>query len=748
MSTSIIGAPITRIDGSLKVTGAAKYAVDHSFDNIAFGVPVASTVGNARIANIDTSIAQRMPGVLAIIHHGNTDPLFRPAGQLEQSSRAGEVRPPFEDDKVYYYGQYVAVVVANTFEQAQDAASHVKVDYETQPNVVEIGDAPPPQGPARIHYARGTADTAFDSAPVKIDETYVLSVETHNPMELHATIAKWEGDKVILYESSQGVVNHQHVLSEMLGIPVDQVQVLSPFCGSGFGGKLFPWPHSLLAAMAAKRVNRPVKVQVPRALMFTTVGHRPLTQQRMRLGATQEGKLLSVQHDVLQPTSLVDTYVEACTGVTTMLYSCENLTANQTLIPMNIGTPTPMRGPGIVPGLFPLESAMDELAIKLNMDPLELRLKNYAEQDESFSPVRPFSSKHLRECYQAGAEKFGWSKRTPQVGSMKRGDEILGWGMATATWHAGRGSATVRVRLNADGTARATCATQDIGTGTYTIFAQVVSEKTGIPIEKIEVVLGDSSLPDGPTSGGSTVTATVLPAVSQATGGAIDRVIAAAQSMPSSPFKRVSEGGDPPKLIMTDGRIHAADQPPESGLPFQDVLAHHRLAALEAESRTAPDPATAHQFSGHSFGAQFIEVAWDPGIARLRVSRAVTVIDAGRIINHRTGRNQILGAVVMGIGMSIFEETLYDKRNAKPLNNNFADYIVSTNADIPELDCIFVEYPDLHLNEYGARGIGEIGLAGVAPALTMAVYHATGVRVRKLPVRIEDLLAGQQNLTA
>jgi xanthine dehydrogenase YagR molybdenum-binding subunit len=748
MSTSIIGAPITRIDGSLKVTGAAKYAVDHSFDNIAFGVPVASTVGNARIANIDTSIAQRMPGVLAIIHHGNTDPLFRPAGQLEQSSRAGEVRPPFEDDKVYYYGQYVAVVVANTFEQAQDAASHVKVDYETQPNVVEIGDAPPPQGPARIHYTRGTADTAFDSAPVKIDETYVLSVETHNPMELHATTAKWEGDKVILYESSQGVVNHQHVLSEMLGIPVDQVQVLSPFCGSGFGGKLFPWPHSLLAAMAAKRVNRPVKVQVPRALMFTTVGHRPLTQQRMRLGATQEGKLLSVQHDVLQPTSLVDTYVEACTGVTTMLYSCENLTANQTLIPMNIGTPTPMRGPGIVPGLFPLESAMDELAIKLNMDPLELRLKNYAEQDESFSPVRPFSSKHLRECYQAGAEKFGWSKRTPQVGSMKRGDEILGWGMATATWHAGRGSATVRVRLNADGTARATCATQDIGTGTYTIFAQVVSEKTGIPIEKIEVVLGDSSLPDGPTSGGSTVTATVLPAVSQATGGAIDRVIAAAQSMPSSPFKRVSEGGDPPKLIMTDGRIHAADQPPESGLPFQEVLAHHRLAALEAESRTAPDPATAHQFSGHSFGAQFIEVAWDPGIARLRVSRAVTVIDAGRIINHRTGRNQILGAVVMGIGMSIFEETLYDKRNAKPLNNNFADYIVSTNADIPELDCIFVEYPDLHLNEYGARGIGEIGLAGVAPALTMAVYHATGVRVRKLPVRIEDLLAGQRNLTA
>jgi len=743
---SIIGAPITRVDGSLKVTGGARYAVDHPLDNVAFGVPVASTVGNARIANIDTSAASRMPGVLAIIHHGNTDPLFRPAGGL-MPGRAGEVRPPFEDDKVYYYGQYVAIVVANTFEQAQDAATKVKVDYEIHPSVVDIADVPPPQGPPRIHYARGNAAQAFESAPVKIDETYIIPTETHNPMEMHATTARWDGDKVILYESSQGVVNHQHIMSEMLGIPVDQVQVLSPFIGSGFGGKLFPWPHSLMAALAAKRVHRPVKFVVPRNLMFTTVGHRPLTQQRMRLGATQEGKLLSIQHDVVQPTSLVDTYVEGCTGVTTMLYSCDNVEAHQTLLPMNIGTPTPMRGPGIVPGLYPLESGMDELAIKLNLDPLELRLKNYAEQDESFNPNRPWSSKHLRECYQVGAEKFGWSKRTPRVGSMRSGDEILGMGIATATWHAGRGSATVRVRLNADGTARASCATQDIGTGTYTVFAQIVSEKTGIPIDKIEVVLGDTSLPDGPTSGGSTVTATVSPAVSQATAGAIDRVIAAAQTLPSSPFKRVSAGDAPPALKMTAGRIHAADAPPESGMPFQEVLAQKRLAALEAESRTAPDPATTHQYSAHSFGAQFIEVAWDPGIARLRVSRALTVIDAGRIINPRTGRNQILGAVVMGIGMAMFEETLYDPRNAKPLNNNFADYIVATNADIPDLDCIFVEYPDLHLNEFGARGIGEIGLAGVASAVTMAVYHATGVRVRKLPVRIEDLVAGQQ-LTA
>ena len=746
MSTSIIGAAVRRVDGPLKVTGAAPYALDHRLENMAHGYPVWSTVGNAHIASIDTAAADGMPGVLAILHHGNTEPLFRPPERFEPLSRAGEIRPPFEDDNVYYYGQFVALVVANTFAQAQEAASKVKVHYEARPPVVEIADAPAPQGPPRVHYSRGDAQPAFDAAPVKVDQTYVIPVETHNPMEMHATIAAWDGDKVTLYETTQGVVNHQHVISQMLGTPLDRITVVSPFCGSGFGGKLFPWPQSLLAALGAQRVRRPVQVQVPRDLMFTTVGHRPLTQQRMRLGAAQDGKLVSIQHDVQQPTSMVDEFVEGCTGVTTMLYSCANVGARQTLIPMNIGTPTPMRGPGIVPGLFPLESAMDELAVQLGMDPLELRLKNYAEQDESFNPVRPFSSKHLRECYQTGAEKWGWSQRTPGVGSMRQGDEIVGWGMATATWHAGRGSATVRVRLNADGTARASCATQDIGTGTYTIFAQIVSDKTGIPIEKIEVVLGDSTLPDGPTSGGSTVTATVLPAVSQATQGAVDRVIAAAQQTPGSPFypsQAAAAAGDPPKLAMTAGRIHLADQPPGSGVPFGQILAGARLAALEGEARTAPDPKEMHQFSAHSFGAQFIEVAWDPGIARLRVSKALTVIDAGRIINAKTGRNQILGAVVMGIGMGLFEETLYDKRNAKPLNNNFADYLVPTNADIPELECIFVQYPDLHVNEYGARGIGEIGLAGVAPALTSAVYHATGVRVRKLPVRIEELLAGQ-----
>jgi xanthine dehydrogenase YagR molybdenum-binding subunit len=732
MSTSIIGASVTRVDGPLKVTGKARYAVDHPIEDFVIGVPVSSTIAKGRVVRIDTSVAERMPGVLTILHHGNSDPLFRTAGPLQPNSHTSESRPPFEDDVVYYYGQFVALVVAKTFEQAQDAAYHVKVEYQEGKPAVHLDDVAAPQGPPVKHYARGNAEQAFASAPVQIDETYMTPVETHNPMEMHGTIAVWEGDSVTLYETSQGVMNHQGVMSEMLGVPLDKVHVISPFCGSGFGGKLFPWPHSLLAAMAARRLNRPVKVSVPRTLMFTTVGHRPLTKQRVRLGATQDGKLTALIHEVQNHTSMIDNVMENCTEPTPILYSCANVTAVQRLVPLNVGTPTPMRGPGATPGIFALDSALDELAVKLKMDPLEIRLKNYAETDESNG--KPFSGKHLREAYQTGAERFGWSKRTPEVGSMRKGREILGWGLGSATWPAGRGGAEVRVRLMADGRARASCATQDIGTGTYTVFAQVVSDRTGIPVEKIEVMLGDTSLPPGPTSGGSTATASVLPAIAGATDAAIDAVFQLAVKTDKSPFN----GADPKSLKMSGGRVHRAELSPESGTPFQDLLALRQLAALDGQARSERPKEGAT--SPHSFGVHFVEVSWDPGIARLRVSRVVSVLDAGRIINQKTARNQTLGAVVMGIGLTIFEETIYDPRNGKPLNNNFADYVVSTNADIPQLECIFLDHPDLNMGEYGARGIGEIGLTGVASAVAMATYHATGIRVRELPIRLEKLM--------
>ena len=730
--STVIGKEITRIDGVLKVTGAAQYGVEYPLENMAWGVGVHSTVGAGKIAQINSSEAEKMPGVLAILHHGNTEKLFRAANSFEESSRPGESRPPFEDDQVYYYGQFVALVVADTFERAQAAAYRVVVKYDERKPDVSTDDLAPKDPPA-VKNERGNVDTAMSSAPVQMDVTYETPVETHNPMEMHATIATWNKDKLTLYETSQGVVNHRNVAAEMLNIPRESVQVISRFVGSGFGSKLFPWPHSWMAALASKQLKRPVKVSVPRPLMFTTVGYRPFTRQHIRLGADREGKLAAFHHEILQPTSMVDDYVENCTEATSMLYSCQNVRAVQHIIHKNLGTPTPMRGPGRTPSLFGIESAIDELAIKLNLDPIEVRLRNYAETDEGSQ--KPWSSKHLREAYAMGAEKFGWSRRNAKVGSMTKGNEILGWGMATCTWPAGRHNAEVRVSFLADGTVRANCATQDIGTGTYTVFAEVISDRTGVPLDKIRVHLGDTAMPPGPTSGGSAATATVIPAIAKATDQAVQSLLKVAALTAGSPLEKE----DPKTLKMSGGRIHREDQAAGSGAAFSDILKLRRLSGLDGQAKTEAPP-EAKQFSMHSFGAHFCEVAYDPGIVRLRVSRWLTVIDGGRMINLKTAKNQILGSVVMGIGMAMLEETIYDQRNGKPVNNNYADYLVAVNTDIPDMDCIFLDFPDTKLNEYGARGIGEIGLTGCASAVTNAVYHATGVRVRELPVRLEKLL--------
>ena len=740
---SPIGQPVSRIDGPKKVSGAAPYAIEHKMENLAFAAAVASSIGSGRINSIDITEAERMPGVLTILHHGNIGQLYRPAGPLEEMSRPGESRPPFEDENIYYFGQYVALVVAETFEQAQDAAAHVKVTYEAKKPVVRFSQSPAQAqaGPSDIYveppngnYSRGDANSAYQQAPIKTDFTYVTPVETHNPMELHGTLAVWENDRLTLYESSQGVVNHHNVASQVLGMPPESIDVISRFIGSGFGCKLFPWPHSWLAAMAAKKVRRPVQFAIPRSLMFTCVGHRPAVEQHIRLGATPDGKLSALINEVRNDTSFVDDFLEDCVDPTSMLYSCPNVSAHQREVRLNIGTPTPMRGPGRTPALFGLESALDDLAIQLNIDPMEIRLRNYAEKDESSN--KPWSSKHLREAYQLGAEKFGWSRRNPKVGSMRNGNEILGWGMATCTWPAHQRNAEVRVRLLADGGAQASCATQDIGTGTYTVFAEVVSDRTGIPVDRVDVILGDSSLPPGPTSGGSAATSTVVPAIAAATDKAIQAVLKAAITAHNSPFAKA----DPKTLKLTAGRVHAADRSPDTGVTFQEILAMNRLSGLDGQARTN-ETEEQKKFSTHSFGAHFCEISFDPEILRLRVTRWITVMDGGRMINEKTARNQIIGGVVMGIGMGLLEETVYDPRNGKPINNNYADYLVAVNADVPEIDVVFLDYPDKVLSEYGARGIGEIPLTGCASALTMATYHATGIRVRELPIRIEKLIA-------
>ncbi len=726
-------AGLPRVDGALKVSGAAMYTSDHNLPGMLYAVPVCATIASGSITAIDSSRAQAMPGVKAVYTRQNLGKLFRTAPASDFTGILDERRPPFEDDTIRYYGQYVAAVVANTLEQAVAAGNAVKVTYRSEkPDVrehLETDEKP------KVDSQRGDPEPAFQSAAVKVDETYVTPTETHNPIELHASVAVWDGQNFTLYETSQAVMNHRDVMAQMLGVPQENVRVISRFLGSGFGGKLWPWTHCMIAASAARNLNRPVKLVLTRDMMFQNVGHRPRTQQRIRLGARPDGKLVSLMHDSLNHTSILDDYSEGCSEATAYSYSTPNLRAASGLVRRNVGTPTSMRGPGAVPGLFALESAMDELAVKLNMDPLKLRLVNEPQKDEGLN--LPFSSRHMVECLNVGAEKFGWSRRTPQVGSMKKDGLILGWGVAGCSWIAERMGSEASVDLHDDGTARVSCATQDIGTGTYTVLSQIVSEKTGIPHDKIEVVLGDTDLPPGPISGGSWATASVIPPVLEAIEKAQQTLFTIAGQSKDPRFA----GQKPDAMAFTDGCVHLKDKSPDTGARFEQILTAGNIRAASGSGKsdgTFGNPNRKH--STHSFGAQFAEVTWQPETARLRVSRVVTVIDAGHILNPKPARNQIEGAVVMGVGMALFEETVYDPRFGAPINNNLADYIVATNADAPEIDVTFLDYPDKVLNPLGARGVGEIGLAGIAPAITSAVYHATGVRVRELPVRIENLL--------
>ena len=587
----------------------------------------------------------------------------------------------------------------------------------------------------RLQSHRGDAASALETAAVKLDETYVTPAETHNPLELHSTVALWDGPMLTLYDSTQGVVNLRSVLSQMFGLPKENVRVISKFLGSGFGGKLYPWTHVPLAAAAARQLGKPVKLVVSRKMMFQSVGHRARTQQRVRIGASRDGKLVSLQHDYVYHMSMLDAYHEDCGEATPFHYSVPNLRVSFGRARRNIGATADMRGPGAVPGLYATESAMNEMAERLKMDPVQFRILNEPKLDESLN--LPFSSRHYVECLNLGAEKFGWSKRNPAVGSMKRDGLTLGWGMAGAAWIAGTFAAEANLQLLDDGTVRVACATQDIGTGTYTILAQLASQKTGVPLDKIDVELGDSALPDGPISGGSLATSSVIPAVFKAADQAIGSLLIIAVTTPGSPFL----GHKPDDLALEGGRLFVKTEGPARGVPFGDVLRGANARLVTGNGRAEQTAFAPNQkFSKHSFGCHFVEVTWQPEIARLRVSRVVTAMDAGRILNPLTGRNQIQGAVVMGIGMALFEETTYDPQNGAPINSNLADYMMTVNADAPPIDVHFLDYPDKEINELGARGIGEIGLAGVAAAITSAVHHATGVYVRELPVKIEDLL--------
>lgn len=738
----LIGKPMDRVDGRLKVTGAVRYAADAAVQNVAHAVIVGSTIAKGRVQDIDTVAAEKVPGVLAVLTHKNMPKLKQPKEDFFGGGKMGEDRTPLRDDLVHYAGQHLAVVVADTLEAAREAAALVRMTYAVEGPLLEMDQAgatatePKEFFGEEVQHRRGDVDAALAAADVvKVEQTYTTPVETHNPMEPSGTSAAWDGDRLTVHDATQWIMGTQAILAEALGLPRKNVHVVCPFVGGAFGCKGFIWGHTLLAAVAARTVGRPVKLVLTRPQMFTGVGHRPPTVQTVTLAATKDGRLTAIRHATTTCTSPITDHIEHCGAATSkILYACPNVHTPLKLLHLNFATPTPMRGPGESPGTFALESALDELACALGIDPVELRVRNHAEVNPANG--KPWSSKHLLECYRLGAEKFGWKDRNPQPRSMRDGGLLVGWGMATATYPAYRFPGSARVRLLADGRAVVSSATHDLGTGAYTIFTQVAAQTLGLPFDQVRFELGDSDLPYAQVAGGSNTTATVSQAILEAAQAVKSQLLQLAAADAHSPLRGL--GAD--QIAIAEGRLFAAADPAR-GEPYTDLLARAGRPALEATSSTQLGAQEQQRFAFQSFGAQFCEVKIDPQLPRVRVTRFVSAIDIGRVLNPKTCRSQVLGGVVMGLGMALMEHTAYDPRTGRPVTDNLADYAVPVNADVGSIEAYFLDRADPHINALGCRGVGEIGITGVAASVANAVFHATGKRVRDLPITPDKLLS-------
>jgi xanthine dehydrogenase YagR molybdenum-binding subunit len=734
-----VGVPLERVDGHAKVTGQASYAADAQPGEAAVGLLVGSTIAKGRIVDIDAAEAASIPGVIAILTQENMPPLH------DVSKRLGEQLMPLSSTTIYYAGQTVAMVVAESFEIASDAARRIHIRYEGELPLLDLAAAEAsatlPQsalggGPAQ--HSRGDVDLALaEDGIVKIEATYITPVETNNPMEPSATTARWAGSHLSVEDSTQAVVSTRNLLADAFGLQRSGVRVLCPFTGGGFGAKGHQWPHTLLAAAASRAVGRPVRLELTRAQMFTSVGHRPPIRQQLVLGARKDGTLVAIRHATLSASSPCTEFAAPCGAVTSkLMYACANVDTPSKLARLNIGASTPMRAPAECPGSFACESAMDELAVALRMDPIELRLKNYAERDPSNG--KPWSSNFLRECYARGADRFGWAKRPMAPRSMTEGGLLVGWGMATASYPAKRLPAAARIRFFADGHALVQAATQELGTGSYTVFSQIAADAMGLPVEAVHFQLGDTDLPESPMSAGSMSAASVSEAIVQAAISFQQKVAAIAAADLESPLA----GLKAEELALRDGALVVLTAPSRRR-KLVDVLKRAGLPTLEAEASVKPEDPKTSPVTAQSFGAQFCEVKVDPQLGQVRVTRFVSVHDPGRILNPRTSTAQVVGALVMGIGMALMEETVYDPRNGRPVTDNFADYRTPVQMDIGAIEVEFIDRPDPHLNTLGCRGVGEIGITGAAAAIANAVYHATGVRLRELPLTPDKLLAAK-----
>jgi len=729
---TVIGKDLDRLDAWLKVTGKATYAAEVAVANVAHAVIVGSAVACGRLTSINTRAARSAPGVLAVITPDNAMEL---TGANQRPATNARVLQLLQDEAIVYADQPIAVVVADTLERAQHAALLVEARYEATAPVIELAldqaYVPAKAGPrGEPASKRGDVDAVLPFAKAAIAATYTTPAEYHNPIEPHATIAVWQGDdRLTVYDATQGIFGVRQRLAAIFGLELRHVRVINHFLGGGFGCKGTPWSHVPLAVMAAKEVGRPVKLVMTRQQMFALVGHRPMTVQRVELGADAHGRLVGIRHAVTSETSRFDEFVEPSALLTRMLYACPNVETSHRLVRIDVPTPTFTRAPGEASGSFALESAMDELAYALNKDPLALRLMNYAETDPETN--RPWSSKSLRACYQRAAERFGWARRTPAVRTMRDGKQLVGWGMATATYPTRQLAASAIARMRPNGAVLVQAGTQDLGTGTYTIMTQIAADALALPIAAVRFELGDTAFPETPLSAGSFTAASTGPAVKLACAALRDELARLAIADPASPLHGVAAKA----VTVANGALVAHGRRD----PYAAIVTRSGRAEVAVTQRSEP-AADREAHSTHAFGAQFCEVRVDEELGQARISRFVGAFACGRILNAKTARSQLIGGITWSIGMALMEHGAWDARTGRAVTRDLADYHMPVHADVPPIDVILVDEQDPYVNAIGAKGLGEIGNTGAAAAIANAVYHATGRRIRDLPITVDKLL--------
>jgi len=747
-----VGGRQTRFEGNVKVTGSATYALEYRVENLAHAVLLQSTIAAGRVVTVDTAVAKLAPGVLMILTPED-DLGLKVASDWHGNRPENQAYAPLPRD-VRFNGEAICAVVAETREQALEAAKLIDVTYEETSAVMSLDDADAVDGKLMDNLTAGwgDAEAALAASSVKIEVEYRTPREFHVAMEPHGLTAQWDGDTLTVWEPSQWTHGMARTYSEWFGIPLDNVRMISPYIGGGFGSKGAALAYGAVAAAAARMLARPVRLAVTRPQNFTSYGGRAATRQTIALGATADGVLQAIVHRGVSETSTYADYPEQTGAATAVLYKVENFSSQHRIVPVNTVTPGALRGPGKNPSAYAIECAMEELAYKLDMDPLELRLKNYADRD--YQSGKPWSTRQLREALTEGAQAFGWSGRSHQPRSMRDGKTLVGWGIGCGTFPVIRAPSSAMIRILANGRVEVVSGSIDMGQGTYTILAQTASEVLGVPVEQIDVHLGDSRLPGSAIAGGSMLAGSITGAVHKAAMAARDELIGLALSDPNSPFRDTGAN----TLIVADGRIAASrdEGPSVSVAELMAALGRDHLEILRNTladgTQSAEDHKrawttmagvqgpTAGDYSMHSWCAHFAEVRVDEDFGTVRVSRIVSAFDCGRLYNPRLVESQWRGGIIMGIGQALLEEGLVDQRNGRLVNNNVGDYLVPTNADIPNIQVISVGIPDPHASALGGKGAGEVGIVGVAPAIANAVFHATGKRVRDLPITLDKLI--------